>query len=124
MTRMQETELERITGLKVGDRVIKSGGDYAFEGTVVTAFQKLGGAVRLVVEDERGLLLIHSANTVKRLPDPSALISDTIGKQLTRLLMNASPFSGDVCTHCGALAMQRSGTCLTCQACGTSTGCG
>lgn len=30
--------------------------------------------------------------------------------------------SGDVCTSCGAAAMVRTGTCLTCQACGTSSG--
>lgn len=33
-------------------------------------------------------------------------------------------FTGDACTTCGAFAMKRAGTCLTCQACGSTTGCG
>lgn len=33
-------------------------------------------------------------------------------------------FTGDVCTTCGQAAMKRAGTCLTCQACGSTTGCG
>jgi hypothetical protein len=44
----------------VGDEVEKVGGDYRFAGTVVAVFRKRGGAVRLVVEDERGLLMIYS----------------------------------------------------------------
>jgi hypothetical protein len=31
---------------------------------------------------------------------------------------------GDVCVQCGSLNMVRSGSCLTCQDCGTNTGCG
>lgn len=44
--------------------VTKMGGDYSFEGIVVAAFQKRSGAWRYVVEDDRGLLLIHSAKTL------------------------------------------------------------
>ena len=33
-------------------------------------------------------------------------------------------FTGDVCSTCGGFAMKRAGTCLTCQACGSTTGCG
>jgi hypothetical protein len=33
-------------------------------------------------------------------------------------------FTGDGCDGCGQFAMKRGGTCLTCQACGTTTGCG
>lgn len=45
---------------KTGDRVIKGGGDYTFEGVVVAAFFKRSGAVRYVVEDDRGLLFIFN----------------------------------------------------------------
>ena len=50
---------------KVGNKVEKVGGDYTFEGTVVAAFQKLSGAVRYVVEDDRGVLHVYSAKTLK-----------------------------------------------------------
>lgn len=33
-------------------------------------------------------------------------------------------FTGDLCAHCGSDRMLRVGTCLTCQACGSTTGCG
>lgn len=52
--------------LKVGDRVAKTGGDYTFEGVVVAAFQKRGGAWRYVVEDARGILLIMNAKVLQR----------------------------------------------------------
>lgn len=42
------------------DRVYKVGGDYQFQGQVVAVFFKLGGQVRYVVEDDRGLLFIFS----------------------------------------------------------------
>ena len=45
---------------KVGDKVQKVGGDYKFEGIVVCVFQKLSGQVRLVVEDDRGVLHVYS----------------------------------------------------------------
>ena len=32
-------------------------------------------------------------------------------------------FTGDVCTTCGNIMMKRIGTCLTCQNCGSTTGC-
>ena len=44
----------------VGTAVEKVGGDYRFNGTVVSAFQKLSGATRYVVEDDRGVLHIYS----------------------------------------------------------------
>jgi len=45
---------------KVGDRVRKDKGDYIYEGIVVAVFTKLSGKVRLVVEDDRGLLFIFN----------------------------------------------------------------
>lgn len=35
----------------------------------------------------------------------------------------ASPYSGDSCSNCGSFSMRRNGTCLICEACGTTTGC-
>jgi len=44
---------------RVGDRVIKRKGDYTFEGTIQAIFTKRnGGAVRYVVEDDRGICMI------------------------------------------------------------------
>src|SRR5574343_172788 len=50
---------------EVGDRVEKIGGDYSFEGEVVSVFKKRSGAVRLVVEDDRGLLFIFNETNLK-----------------------------------------------------------
>lgn len=50
---------------KIGDKVIKGGGDYIFEGVVVSAFTKLSGQVRYVVEDDRGILHIYSGGNLK-----------------------------------------------------------
>jgi len=49
-------------------RVRKTGGDYAYEGFVVASFVKLAGAVRVVVEDERGLLLIMNPRQLETCP--------------------------------------------------------
>lgn len=43
-----------------GEYVRKKGGDYTFEGFVVAAFRKSTGAVRYVVEDDRGVLHVYS----------------------------------------------------------------
>ncbi len=32
-------------------------------------------------------------------------------------------FSGDICHECGSPAMVRTGTCMTCQECGETSGC-
>lgn len=50
---------------KVGDKVEKVGGDYRFDGTVVAVFAKLSGLVRLVVEDDRGVLHIYSEKNLR-----------------------------------------------------------
>lgn len=64
-----------MTDFPVGDKVAKTGGDYSFEGTVVAAFAKLGGEVRYVVEDGRGLLFIFSRRNLQR----SDVDSSTLG---------------------------------------------
>lgn len=50
---------------QVGDTVERVSSDYKFPGTVVSTFVKLSGAVRLVVEDDRGTLFIQSASNLK-----------------------------------------------------------
>lgn len=49
----------------VGNKVEKVGGDYTFVGTVVAVFSKLSGAVRYVVEDDRGILHIYSHKNLR-----------------------------------------------------------
>lgn len=48
------------SSIEVGDLVKKITGDYSFKGTVVSVFPKVNGMVRLVVEDDRGILHIYS----------------------------------------------------------------
>lgn len=50
-----------------GDRVEKVVGDYTFVGVVVAKFTKLSGAVRFVVEDDRGVLHVYSEKNLKLL---------------------------------------------------------
>ena len=52
-----------------GDRVQKTGGDYSFEGVVVSAFAKRSGAMRYVVEDDRGLLFIFNRQSLRSIED-------------------------------------------------------
>lgn len=49
----------------LGDKVEKIGGDYTFVGVVVAAFDKLSGVRRYVVEDDRGVLHVYSAKTLR-----------------------------------------------------------
>lgn len=49
----------------VGDKVEKVGGDYIFDGIVVSVFEKLSGKIRYVVEDDRGILHIFSDKQLK-----------------------------------------------------------
>lgn len=42
---------------------------------------------------------------------------------LARAAAVAGGFTGDACDVCLAFAMRRSGTCLTCTVCGSTTGC-
>jgi len=50
---------------KVGDKVEKVGGDYTFVGIVVAVFEKLSGVIRLVVEDDRGVLHVYSEKILR-----------------------------------------------------------
>jgi len=51
----------------VGDQVEKIGGDYSFVGYVLAVFAKLSGAMRLVVEDDRGVLHVYSEKILRLL---------------------------------------------------------
>lgn len=50
---------------KVGDKVLKDSGDYRYRGEVVAVFAKKSGAVRLVVENEDGMLFIFNESQLK-----------------------------------------------------------
>lgn len=52
--------------IEVNDKVEKVGGDYTFVGTVVSKFEKLSGAIRFVVEDDRGVLHVYSEKNLKK----------------------------------------------------------
>lgn len=49
----------------VGDRVEKVTGDYVFRGVVVSVFKKRNGLVRVVVENQDGLLHIFSETNLE-----------------------------------------------------------
>ena len=51
---------------KVGDSVSKVGGDYRFDGIIRSVFEKGSGVIRLVVEDDRGILHIYSEKNLKK----------------------------------------------------------
>lgn len=51
--------------MDIGDRVEKLGGDYTFVGVIVSRFAKLSGAIRLVVEDDRGVLHIYGEKNLR-----------------------------------------------------------
>ncbi len=53
-----------------GTRVIKTGGDYVFRGEVVAAFHKRSGALRVVVENDDGIL--HVFNPAQLNPEGDA----------------------------------------------------
>lgn len=54
---------------RVRDIVSKVGGDYRFDGMIVAVFHKVSGAVRYVVEDDRGVLHIFRAEQLRRRAD-------------------------------------------------------
>ena len=51
----------------VGDRVVKNGGDYTYEGVVVAKFWKRNGhTLRYVVENDDGMLFIFNSGQLER----------------------------------------------------------
>lgn len=94
-------------------------------------------AYAIVVTDGISLRTIHpaslgpAATEVERIlrthlfGDPAPIAPAVEAVTLTQREIAASQgFTGDACTICGAFAMKRAGTCLTCQSCGSTTGCG
>jgi hypothetical protein len=63
---------------QVGSSVRKIGGDYLFEGLVVSVFVKTSGKLRYVVENGHGILHIFSESNLESIFDPSLT-----AKQLT-----------------------------------------
>lgn len=51
---------------EIGDLVEKKNGDYVFIGVIVSVFSKVSGALRLVVENDAGILHIFSPTQMKR----------------------------------------------------------
>lgn len=51
--------------VEVGDVVEFKGEDSEYTGVVVAVFNKINGATRCIVEDERGLLLIKNPKSAK-----------------------------------------------------------
>lgn len=51
--------------VEVGDVVEFKGEDSQYTGVVVSVFNKINGATRCIVEDERGLLLIKNPKSAK-----------------------------------------------------------
>ncbi len=47
-----------------GHKFKKTSGDYTFEGTVLCVIEKLSGAIRYAVEDDRGLILIMNERQI------------------------------------------------------------
>ena len=94
-------------------------------------------AFAIVVTDGVSLRTIHpaalgsAATDVERIlrshlfDEPPAPALPTGTSTLTqREIAQAQGYTGDVCSTCGGFTMKRAGTCLTCQACGGTTGCG
>ena len=53
----------------------------------------------------------------------STLETDEDEVTKTRRLARERGFTGDICDECGSSQMVRNGTCLKCNACGSTTGC-
>ena len=60
--------MKNLGSISVGDKVEKVGGDYRFDSTIVAVFKKLSGEVRVVAEDDRGILHIFSEKNLRIKP--------------------------------------------------------
>jgi len=57
-------------------------------------------------------------------PDDTAeQVRRTVSRSLTRSDAVSQGFTGETCVRCGSMEMQKTGTCSTCVACGTTSGC-
>lgn len=58
-------ERRSTQGVSLGDKVKKTGGDYFYSGVIVGVIHKQRGAIRYVVEDDRGMLFIFRAEQLE-----------------------------------------------------------
>lgn len=65
--------------MHTGDKVEKVGGDYTFVSIIVSRFQKLSGAERFVVEDDRGVLHVYSEKNLRMVKqlDPDHVLNQS-----------------------------------------------
>ncbi|KQP50804.1 hypothetical protein ASG40_12805 [Methylobacterium sp. Leaf399] len=69
------------------------------------------------------ILRTHLFESAQADPVP-AVQAPAAGTPPAHEIARSRGFTGDACGTCGSFAMRRAGTCLTCQACGSTTGCG
>ena len=62
--------------MNIGDKVEKISGDYTFVGIIVAKFSKLSGAIRFVVEDDRGVLHVYSEKILRLYEDPISKLNN------------------------------------------------
>lgn len=84
-----------VPTLTEGDFVEKVGGDYTFEGVIVSVFTKRSGAYRFVVEDDRGALHIYSEKNLQRIESPT----QTLASRLLEALQHVE--GCQTCAECG-----------------------
>lgn len=84
-----------------------------------------------VVDLEQCALFVDSPPLKKSMIDAALFLRQQYGiEDLKRTVGGPPPRavtphqSGEACSTCGNFSLVRSGTCLTCQMCGTTTGCG
>lgn len=63
--RLPNQAKDKMSKFSIGDIVTKTGGDYTYTGTVVACFTKKSGAVRLVVENQDGMLFIFNEQSLQ-----------------------------------------------------------
>ncbi len=56
-------------------------------------------------------------------PKPKVTPKPRMAAQYAAQAARSMGYTGDMCLQCGQFTMKRSGTCLTCQTCGVTTGC-
>jgi hypothetical protein len=101
----------------------------------------------IVVTDGRTIRTLHPPSMGRHLPDVDRIVRDLIfppddaapasepvapkppspqsAATMTQAeIARVQGFTGDVCRQCGSFATKRTGTCLTCTACGSNEGCG
>lgn len=71
--------------------------------------------------DVERVLRAHLFGEAPPTPAPPSAATSTLTQ---REFATAQGFTGDACPSCSRFMMKRAGTCLTCQDCGGTTGCG